>query len=119
MVMCTMLAVFICSALVICTEGNLEKSLCIVGSDADIAAFFRYYGYNIELPPISVSCITITSDKNYNNMQNQTDFNLKPFVGKSVMERTYKITGVFPAEGRQATGKVLIYGGRIIGGDVR
>lgn len=116
---CMFLTFFVCAVLVICMEGSLRKHLCSVRNDNDIAAFFRYYGYNIILPPQSAEYITVSDDfdnirTGCNNLRNT----LKLCKGKTVLKKTYLIDTSLWNGSNSITGTVFIYNNRIIGADV-
>ncbi len=120
---CLFLTVFVCAVAVVCSEGSLKNRLCTVRNDNDVAAFFRYYGYNIILPPKDVCFITIphsfdTVYEGYNNILRKSGFDFTPFRGKTVEKRTYRVdTSVFNISS-VIEANVFIYDNRILGGDI-
>lgn len=78
---------------------------------------FRNMGYKPENEPAEVVRVVIPSQwdnvyNNYNELQKQGGFDLTPYKGKACIRYTYEIPDEF------ARGNVLVYDGKIIGGDV-
>lgn len=93
-----------------------------VKSNEDRVAFLSQFGWEVESTPIEEAKVTIPSEFDkvfvgYNELQKQQGLDLTKYKNKEVMRYTYKITNYPDYEGT-VYANILIYRGKVIGGDV-
>ena len=86
------------------------------------ADFLKSYGYEAEKQPLLIEEIIIPSEfddayESYNNLQKISGFNLEKFKGYRVKKYTYLVTN-YPDAKEDIYANLLIYNGKVIGGDV-
>ncbi len=94
--------------------------LCAAVFSAQTADYSRVLvnmGYSPSAEPSEIEEITIPERwgavyENYNELQKRGGFDLSPYKGKSCIRYTYEIEDLF------AHGNIIVYEGKIIGGDV-
>ncbi len=79
-------------------------------------------GWEVEPTPVSVKEVTIPQEFNdvylsYNSLQKKQGYNLEKYKGKKVMGISYKVLN-YPDKQAEVRLNLLIYKGKIIGGDV-
>lgn len=85
-------------------------------------AFLESFGWTAEASPIETQEVRIPDEENeifarYNELQKSQGYDLSEYAGKNVKRYVYHITNHPDADGNyQAT--ILVYKGKIIGGDV-
>lgn len=93
--------------------------------DADTSekrvAFFNQFGWQVKTEPLSEKEVTIPQAfgdvyANYNNVQLEQGLDLQKYAGKSCTQWVYEITN-YPEE-PSIRGTILVYEGRVIGGDL-
>lgn len=87
-------------------------------------AFLAQFGWKVKEEPTEVVEIIIPNEfsdvyENYNQIQIDEGFNLKDYCGKRVKRWTYQVTN-YPSyeETDLIFANILIYDGRVIGGDI-
>lgn len=93
-----------------------------VKSNDDRIAFLSQFGWEVESVPIEEAKVTIPSEFDkvfvgYNELQKQQGLDLSKYKNKDVMRYTYKITNYPDYEGT-VYANILVYRGKVIGGDV-
>lgn len=90
----------------------------------EILSFISALGYTVKSSPETVTEVIIPAQfndvyKNYNELQKQAGLDLSLYKGRTVKKWTYTITN-YPQYENSDTVRInlLIYNGRIIGGDV-
>lgn len=83
-------------------------------------AFLHQLGYNCGEEPISFLEVIIPEKFNgvydtYNELQKESGFDLKLYQGKRVRRYTYT---VYDYQGQDVVANLLVYDGKVIGGDV-
>lgn len=83
-------------------------------------AFLRQLGYDCGEEPISFLEVIIPQTFNgvydtYNELQKESGFDLRKYQGKRVRRYTYSVNGY---QGQDVVANLLIYDGKVIGGDV-
>lgn len=91
-------------------------------SDMGRAEFLAEYGWEISTVPIEVVQVTIPTEFNavytqYNDLQRAQGFDLEGYRGKRVTRYTYSILN-YPQEVNGVRANLLIYKGKVIGGDI-
>ena len=90
----------------------------------EILYFISALGYTVKSSPESVSEVIIPAEfndvyKNYNELQKQAGLDLSLYKGKAVKKWTYTLTNYPQYESSDAIRiNLLVYNGRIIGGDI-
>ncbi len=94
-----------------------------LSEDSDVARskFLAGYGWEISTVPTEVQDVMIPYEfqgvyVTYNRLQQAQGFDLTPFAGKTVKRYTYTIIN-YPGE-QSARANLLMYRGKVIGGDV-
>ncbi len=91
-------------------------------SDVARAEFLAQYGWEISTVPIEVQDVVIPAvfDKvyeQYNQLQQAQGFDLSSYKGKTVKRYTYRVIN-YPDETNQVRANLLVWNGRVIGGDL-
>lgn len=84
--------------------------------------FIAGLGWEVEPTPVVVKEVTIPQEfndvyRNYNSLQRTQGFNLEKYKGKKVTGISYKVVN-YPDKQAEVRLNLLIYKGKIIGGDV-
>lgn len=87
--------------------------------------FLEQFGWNVEADPVAVEEVFIPMQfgdvyQNYNELQIKQGFDLLPYAGKSVKKWVYAVTN-YPGYAQSQVyirATILVYGDRIIGGDI-
>ncbi len=85
-------------------------------------AYLRGFGWEIEEEPLEIIEIAIPQQfddvyQSYNDIQLKQNFDLSRYKGKRVKRYTYRVTN-YPDTADEIHADLLIYDGRIIGGDI-
>ncbi len=85
-------------------------------------AFLKAFGYDAEAEPILIEEIIIPSEfdesyEEYNNFQKLSGFDLSKYKGRRVKKYTYTVSN-YPEQAEGVVGNLLIYNGKVIGGDI-
>lgn len=93
-------------------------------SNEDILTFISSLGISVEKDPCEVSSVTIPLEfddvyEQYNKLQKEAGFDLSPYKGKIATHKSYIVNNYKGYENSDCIRvNVLIYSGRIIGGDI-
>ncbi len=84
--------------------------------------FLSQFGWEVESEPAEVRDIVIPAEfddvyTEYNAIQQELGFDLSEYKGKQVKKWVYSVTN-YPAISDNVTATLLIYDGRVIGGDI-
>ena len=84
--------------------------------------FLQSFGWTVEEEPQDMREILIPAEFNavyaaYNAMQNAQGFDLKPYAGEKCTQYRYRVTN-YPDHPEAVFTTLLVYEGKIIGGDV-
>ncbi len=103
------------------TDGTLKFS---ASTEAERMSFITALGLTVENEPSSVTEIKIPEEfdetfTNYNEIQKQSGLDLEPYKGCAVKKWTYTVTN-YPGyeESQSIRINLLVYKGKIIGGDI-
>ncbi len=82
-----------------------------------------HYGWEVSAGPVSVAEVTLpdTPDmvyEEYNKIQKKAGFDLTPYYGKTAVRYTYKVYNHKESENQEVYANILVYGGKMIGGDI-
>ncbi len=93
-----------------------------INSNDDRITFLKQFGWEVDQEPTETVKVTIPTkfDKiyiGYNQLQKQQGLDLSKYKGKEVTRYTYKITN-FKEYGGTVYANIVVYRGKIIGGDV-
>lgn len=104
-------------------SSNMDINYSAANSQERIA-FLSQFGWRVSDEPTQVVEIIIPNEfsavyENYNNIQKQDGFDLKDYSGKRVKCWTYQVVN-YPSyeESDLIFANVLVYEGRVIGGDI-
>ena len=91
-------------------------------SDAERISFLSHFGWQVDPTPVESTTVTIPREFDkvfaaYNELQRKQGLDLSAYAGKTVERHTYTVTNY---EGYEGTvyANLLVYRGRVIGGDV-
>lgn len=104
-------------------SSNMDINYLASNSQERIA-FLSQFGWQVSDEPTEVVEIIIPNEfsavyENYNEIQQQDGFDLKDYSGKRVKRWTYQVINYPSYEGTDLIyANVLIYEGRVIGGDI-
>lgn len=104
-------------------EEESEAPFSLSGETADQrAAFLLQYGWEVEMPEICFRQLEIPESFDeiyiaYNKIQREQGMDLLPFAGKTVEQYTYRVTN-FPDPNWTVQAVVLVFEGKVIGGDL-
>lgn len=85
--------------------------------------FLAQFGWNVNAEPVQAQSVTVplTEDSEvysrYNELQRSQGYDLTPYAGKQVMRYLYEILN-YPDATEPVYATLLVYDGKIIGGDV-
>lgn len=84
-------------------------------------AFFNQFGWQVNAEPLSEKEVAIPQTfndvyTNYNNVQLEQGLDLRKYAGKTCSQWVYEITN-YPEE-PSVRGTILVYGGKVVGGDL-
>lgn len=85
-------------------------------------AFLNAFGWEAVAEPVEIVEVLIPSEFNdtyesYNEIQRQQDYDLWGYAGKRVKRFSYQLTN-YPNYAGEVRANVLVYRGKIIGGDI-
>ncbi len=85
-------------------------------------SYMGNYGWEVSAESEQKKSVTVPSEFNnvyaeYNALQKKQGFDLEPFKGKTVEQYTYEVTN-YPNEPEGVFLHILVYSGKVIGGDV-
>lgn len=89
---------------------------------ADQVAFLQSFGYAAEKDPVLIEEVIIPTEfdeqySGYNELQKISGFDLSKYKGRRAKKYTYKITD-YPNYNGDVVANLLIYKGKVIGGDI-
>ena len=81
------------------------------------------YGWDIDKMPVSFAEVVLPDKpdmvyEEYNKIQKAAGFDLTPYYGKTVTRYTYKVHNHKNDTGGSVYANILVYGGKMIGGDI-
>ncbi len=85
--------------------------------------FLAQFGWNVNAEPVQAQSVTVPSTEDsevysrYNELQRSQGYDLTPYAGKQVMRYLYEILN-YPDATEPVYATLLVYDGKIIGGDV-
>lgn len=93
-----------------------------IKTNEERVAFFTQFGWAVDTNPIEEKKVTIPSEFDkvfvgYNDLQKQQGLDLSKYKNKDVTRYTYKVTNYPDYEGT-VYGNILVYRGKVIGGDI-
>lgn len=110
--------------IMLATGGSDSRSNAPIGTTNDErVAYLATFGWSVNAEPNETQKVKIpnTSDNKvfarYNDLQRSQGFDLTDFAGKEVMRYVYEILN-YPEASSPVYASVLVYDGRIIGGDI-
>lgn len=109
---------------ILAVHGQNENTMAkLTGqTDANRISFLSTYGWEVKAEPKEVQEVVIPDvfDQvylNYNEIQKVDGFNLQKYSGCRVKRWTYEVTN-YPDKKQNVVANVLVYNGKIIGGDI-
>ncbi len=124
------LMVGIWAATAICASDPFADTIAKVTSYTDLSAedneariaFLAQFGWEVDREPIEVVNVAIPTEFNavyqqYQLLQKEQGFDLLPYRGKAVKRWSYQVLN-YPNAEPYVKANLLIYEGKIIGGDV-
>ncbi len=103
-------------------DGVTQYSYDKVKSASDVSSFLSQFGWKVGSEPIEIKEVTVPAEFDkvyaaYNELQKGQGLNLTKYRGKEVTRYTYEVVDYPGYEGR-VYANVLVYRGRVIGGDI-
>ena len=94
----------------------------LAGDSVERMRFLEQYGWQASEEPEEICEVIIPEEfnevyENYNAVQKQQEMDLEPYKGKRVKKWTYEILN-YPDKPEGVYADLLIYDGRVIGGDI-
>ncbi len=123
---CHIIAILILLAAVVVYDAvaaNTAAKKDVVGSGiGSRVSYISNYGWEVSAKGEQKKNITIPYEfdnvfTEYNALQKKQGFDLEPFKGKTVEQYTYEVTN-YPNEPEGIFLHILVYDGKVIGGDV-
>lgn len=106
------------------SETSLEVSYRYekIGNDDDVEGFLGQFGWKVGAEPLEVKEVTIPDEFDkiftaYNELQKAQGLDLGKYKRKTVKRYTYELTE-YPDYDGKVYANVLVYRGRVIGGDI-
>lgn len=104
-------------------ESTPTDTAPIGNTNDDRVAYLATFGWSVNAEPVQTQKVRIpdTSDNKvfarYNDLQKSQGFDLTDYSGKEVMRYVYEILN-YPDASEPVYASVLVYDGRVIGGDI-
>lgn len=104
------------------TAGAVSYRYDKIKSDDDVESFLSQFGWQVGAQPHETADVTIPAEFDkifaaYNEIQRRQGLNLSSYKRKTVKRYTYLVENYPDYDGR-VYANVLVYRGRVIGGDV-
>lgn len=98
-----------------------KKYSLSAGTNDERVAFFKQFGWKVDAEPVSEGDVTIPAKFDdvyvvYNNIQKEQGLDLEPYAGKTCRQWVYTVTNYHQQKAMRGT--LLVYSGRVIGGDL-
>jgi hypothetical protein len=98
-----------------------KKYSLSASTNEERVAFFKQFGWNVNAEPIDSGEVAVPEKFNdvyfaYNNIQKEQGLDLLPYAGKTVQQWIYAVMN-YPQQ-ETMRGTVLVYNGKVIGGDL-
>ncbi len=128
-VACITGVVAVVAAVVVLTVSGLGKTAetgervsNVIKETSDVAAFLKNFGWETSSEPCEMEDVMIPTEFNdvytqYNEMQKQQGFNLEEYRGECAKRIAYEVTN-YPGQEENVRANVLVYDGKVIGGDI-
>ncbi len=102
-------------------ESEGKKYSLAAGTNEERVAFFQQFGWEVKPNPVVATDVAIPQKFDdvyvkYNNIQQEQGLDLTPYAGRACKQWVYEITN-YP-EQEVMRGTILVYQGRVIGGDL-
>ncbi len=103
--------------------GSEERNAPAGATNDERLAYLATFGWSVNAEPKETQAVRIpeTGDNKvfarYNDLQLSQGFDLRDYAGKEVMRYVYEILN-YPEAGAPVFASVLVYEGRIVGGDI-
>lgn len=91
-------------------------------TDQERIDFLAQFGWEVEPEPLETRELTIPQEfndvyRNYNEIQKAQGMDLAPYAGKQCYRWTYRVTN-YPDTPQEVRANLLVYEGKVIGGDL-
>ena len=101
--------------------GNEKGYACEASTNEERVAFLAQFGWQVDAEPLEIREVTIPDAfdevyTKYNALQREQGFDLEPLAGKVCRQWAYVVTN-YPGES-PVRANLLVYEGRVVGGDV-
>ncbi len=103
-------------------EGTSFHTSSSISSNEARIEYLSQYGWEVSTQPMAEETILVpddveTSCASYCALQKEQGFDLSPYAGKEISRYTYEVLN-YPTGEANVQVNLLIYGGKVIGGDV-
>lgn len=122
-----LLLVVLCVALLtVLVKCAFSAAPVTAGTQEDVTSFIRSFGWEVRDNPDEIKEVIIPADfsgvyENYNELQKKQGYDLSKYRTETVVRHTYSILNFTTADGNLMSGvyiNVLVFDGKIIGGDI-
>lgn len=107
-----------------CVKNNNKdiKTAKYLNSNTQRIEYLKSFGWEVEEEACEIIEVIIPNEfndvyNNYNKIQKLQGFNLEEYKGKAVKRYTYKVLN-YPGKPENIRANILLYGNKIIGGDI-
>lgn len=123
---CVILVAAILLIVLLATSGGTEvpeNTAPIGNTNDDRVAYLATFGWSVNAEPTETQKVRIPDSADnkvfarYNDLQRSQGFDLTDYAGKEVMRYVYEILN-YPDATQPVYASILVYDGRIIGGDI-
>lgn len=99
-----------------------ERPVYTAATNDERIAFLSSFGWTVEEGPMDVREVVIPAEFSdvytaYNEMQGAQGFDLKPYAGEKCTQYRYIVTN-YPEKENTVLATLLVFGDRIVGGDI-
>lgn len=124
-----LLLIFTAFRLFVCTDGTMTTAVSSIGqyqlaagTNEERIDFLSQFGWEVENEPVSLETVNIPQNFNrvynrYNEIQLEQGLNLLDYAGKECKRVSYRVTN-YPESDGTVNANLLIYEGRVVGGDI-
>lgn len=104
------------------TEKNLKKGKLTAKTPEDRLALIASWGWEVDPDPVEIIEVAIPQEfddvyETYNNLQKEQGLDLTKYRGKRCKRYGYHVKN-YPDAGQEVRINLLVYQGKVIGGDV-
>lgn len=123
------LLIFTAFRFFVCTDGTMTTAVSSIGqyqlaagTNEERIDFLAQFGWEVEDEPVALETVNIPQSFNrvynrYNEIQLEQGLDLHDYAGKECKRVSYRVTN-YPETDCIVNANLLIYDGRVVGGDI-